>query len=52
MDSQEEHPTNNLSRDINAPRISKDYFTKVFVEIEGRVNEKISDEPRVGYWVH
>ena len=40
----EEHPTNNLARNLNVSRSQVDYITQVSEEIEGRVTKKLSQE--------
>ena len=39
-----EHPRNGQSRNTSVPRINKEYITKVFEEIEGRVTKKLCRE--------
>ena len=44
MDSEKEHPRNNMSRDKTTPRINNEYIIYVFEEIEGIVSKNISQE--------
>ena len=51
-DSQEEHPSNNLSRDTTSPRWNEEYMTKISVKGEGRVTVKICQEfGRIESWI-
>ena len=43
-DSQEEHPVDNLPRDMIVPRINKDDITQVSEDIERALTEKLSQE--------
>ena len=40
----EEHPRNNLERNLNVPRSQEDYRTQVPEEIEGGLTKKLSQE--------
>ena len=40
-DNGDENLCNNLSQDINIPRVSKDYLTWVSEEVEGRVTRQL-----------
>ena len=43
-ETQEENPRNGQSRNTSVPKINEEYITQVSEQIEGRVNEKLSQE--------
>ena len=43
-ETQEEQPRNGQSRNTSVPRINEEYITQISEEIEGIVNEKLSQE--------
>ena len=44
QETQEEHLGNGQSRNTSVPKINEEYITQVFMEIEGRVTKRLSQE--------
>ena len=43
-ETQKDHPRNGQSRKTSAPRFNQEHITQLSVEIEGKVNKKLSQE--------